>query len=178
MAKERLGGAVRGVAVVSIAVVAVIAGAGVLSTWRYDVASARDAIATDDRQDATTTVALTAAFWRERQALDKYFFEPSPAVMREVTGQQDEIRQLFAALGTPSTAPEARSLAQAMTAQARYESTFTQLRSVASTGLASQFVRVNRLEATAAGVLPPLETLQSLYTSRAVASASSSTLSG
>ncbi len=144
MVKERLSGAVRGVAVVSMAVVAVIAGAGVLSTWRYDVASARGAIATDDRQDATTTVALTAAFWRERQALDKYFFEPSPAVMREVTGQRDEIRQLFAALGTPSTSSEARSLAQAMAAQARYESTFTQLRSVASTGLASQFVRVNR----------------------------------
>src|SRR5260370_4623635 len=82
--------------------------------------------------------------------------------MGEVTGQRDEIRQLFAALGTPSTSSEARSLAQAMAAEARCESTFTQCRRVASSGLASQFVRVNRLEAPAAGVLPPLETLATM----------------
>ena len=45
MVGERLGGAVRGVAVVSVAVVAVIAGAGALSTWRYEVALARAAVA-------------------------------------------------------------------------------------------------------------------------------------
>jgi methyl-accepting chemotaxis protein len=167
MVKERMGGAVRGVAVVSMAVVAVIAGAGVLSTWRYDVASARGAIATGDRQDAAITVALTAAFWHERQVMDAYVFEPVPAVMRQVTAQRDEIQQLFAALGTPSTAPEARSMAQAMAAQARLSSTSTQIHGVARTGVASEFVAVNRLEAVAAGVAPPLDTLHGLYVSRA-----------
>src|ERR1039458_5428869 len=167
MVKERMGGAVRGVAVVSMAVVAVIAGAGVLSTWRYDVASARGAIATGDRQDAAITVALTAAFWHERQVMDAYVFEPVPAVMRQVTAQRDEIQQLFAALGTPSTAPEARSLAQAMAAQARLSSTSTQLHGVARTGVASEFAAVVRLEAVAAGVAPPLDRLDGLYVSRA-----------
>jgi methyl-accepting chemotaxis protein len=168
MVGERLGGAVRGVAVVSMAVVAVIAGAGVLSTWRYDVAFARAAVAADYRHDVTTTIGLTAAFWRERQAMNSYFFAPSPAVIRDVTGQQDAFRQLFAKL-SPGTPEEGRFEAQAAAAQARYLSTFTQLRGAAGTGLTRQFVAVNRLEATAAGVLPPIDTLKGLFTTRAVA---------
>jgi methyl-accepting chemotaxis protein len=168
MVKERLGGAVRGVAVVSMAVVAVIAGAGALSTWRYDVAFARAAVAADDRHDVTTTVGLTAAFWHERQAMDTYFFDPLPGVPDDVTRQRDAFRQLFAEL-SPDTPAEARSIAQEAAAQARYLATFTQLRGTAGTGLTRQFVAVNRLEAAAARVLPPLDTLKGLFTSRAVA---------
>jgi methyl-accepting chemotaxis protein len=168
MVKERLGGAVRGVAVVSMVVVAVIACAGALSTWRYQVAFARAALAIDERKDAATAVGLTAVFWDERQAMDTYFSDPRPAVMRDVTAQRTEFQRLSAGL-TPETAVLARSLARAVAAQARYSSTFTQLRGAAGTGLAKQFVAVNRLEAVAAGVLPPLETLEGLYTASAVA---------
>jgi methyl-accepting chemotaxis protein len=167
MAKDRLNRPVRRVAAVTVAVVAVIAGAGALSTWRYEVGLSRAAVAIGERGDATTTVALTAAFWHERQAMDMYFFDPLPAVLREVNTQQDSIRQQFAVLGRPSTASEARSLAQAMAAQAQYYSTFTQLRGAAGAGrTASQFAAAIRVEAAASRVPAPLDALDHLFTSR------------
>ena len=60
-------------------------------------------------------------------------------------------------------------MAQEAAAQARYLSTFTQLRGAAGTGLTRQAVAVDRLEAAAVGVVPPLDTLIGLFTTRAVA---------
>ncbi len=169
MAKDRLGGPVRRVAAVSVAVVAVIAGAGALSTWRYEVSLARATVAIDDRADARTTVGLSAAFWRERQAMNTYLFYPVSTLTHEVNAQRDEFRRLVAELGSPGTAAEARSLTQAAAAQAHYYSVFTQVSGAAGTGQARQFAAGTRLDAAAAAVPAPLDALDGLYMSRAQA---------
>src|ERR1035438_2846805 len=139
MVKARPSGPVRRVAAVTVAVVAVIAGAGALSTWRYEAALSQAAVALSERGGAKTTAGLSAAFWHENLDMGMYLFEPLPAVLGDVTTQQDKFRLLVSELGAPSPAAERRSLAQAVAAQARYSSTFTQLRGVAGTGLARQF---------------------------------------
>src|ERR1035438_5454469 len=139
MAKDRLSGPVRRVAAVTVAVVAVIAGAGALSTWRYEVGLSRATVAIDYRADSRTTVGLSAAFWHELQAMNTYLFYPAPTLMREVTTQRDEFRRLAAELGSPGTAGEARSRAQAVAAYAHYYSVFTQVSAAAGTGQARQF---------------------------------------
>jgi methyl-accepting chemotaxis protein len=167
MAKDRQSRPVRRVAAVSVAVVAVIAGAGALSTWRYEVGLSRAAVAIGERGDATTTVGLTAAFWHERQAMLSYLAYGAPTLMHEVTTQRDEFRRLVAELGSPGTAAEARSLTQAAAAYAHYYSVFTQVIGTAGAGPARGFAAVVRLEAAAAAVPAPLDTLDGLYVSRA-----------
>src|ERR1019366_4930759 len=87
----------------------------------------------------------------------------------EVTAQRDEFRRLITELGSPGTAAEARSLVQAEAAHAHYYSVFTQVSKTAGTGLSHLFAAGIRLEAAAAGVPPPLATLDGLYVSRAQA---------
>src|SRR5450759_2483727 len=168
MAKDRLSGPVRRVAAVSVAVVAVIAGAGALTTWRYEVGLSRATVAIDDRADARTAVGLSAAFWRERQAMLSYLVYGLPTLMHEVTTQRDEFQQLVTELGSPGTAAEARSLTQAAAAFAHYYSVFTQVKGAAVPPGAG-FAAVVRLEAAAAAVPAPLDTLDGLYVSRAQA---------
>src|ERR1039457_1795959 len=107
-------------------------GAGALSTWRYEVGLSRATVAIDDRADARTAVGLSAAFWRERQAMLSYLVYGLPTLMREVTTQRDEFRRLVAELGSPGTAAEARSLTQGAAAFAHYYSVFTQVKGTAA----------------------------------------------
>ena len=63
MPGELQGGSARRVAAVSVAVIAVIAIAGVLAGWRYQSALSRADVALEERSDARTTAALTSEFW-------------------------------------------------------------------------------------------------------------------
>jgi methyl-accepting chemotaxis protein len=169
MPKEMKMGPARRVAAVSVAVVAVIAGAGALSTWRYEVALSRATVAMDEQTDAKTTVELNNSFWQERFAVDTYIFAPSPAALGTLTAQRDQFRRLVTELGSASTAAEARSLAQAVAAEAHYYSVFTQLRGKAGTGALSGVAAASRLEAAVPGVVPPLNALDRLFSARAEA---------
>src|ERR1035438_6642853 len=84
MVKARPSGPVRRVAAVTVAVVAVIAGAGALSTWRYEAALSQAAVALSERAQAKATAELTTTFWQERNAMDTYIFGPSPATLSEI----------------------------------------------------------------------------------------------
>jgi len=159
MVKARLSGPVRRVTAVSVLVVAVIAGAGTLSTWRYEVALSRAGVAVSERAAAKATVELTTTFWQERNALDTYIFVPSPATWSAVQTQREQFQRLAAQIRGGSTAAEVRSLARAVAAQSRYYSTFTQLRGAAGTNLVRENAAVDRLEAAAPGVVPPLNAL-------------------
>src|SRR5690348_2664474 len=83
------------IAAVGTAAIAVIG----FSTWRYDVALARGAAALHERADETATAALTATYWHERQAIDRYLAAPSPALLRTVAAQHDRFQRLAARLG-------------------------------------------------------------------------------
>jgi methyl-accepting chemotaxis protein len=165
MLKEKIMAPARRVAAVSVAVVAVIAGASALSTWRYEVALSGASVALDQRAAAESTVELTNAFLEERFALDSYVFAPTPAVLAAVTAQRKQFRTIAAEQGgISSTAAEARSLAQAVAAEQRYYSVFTQVRGDAGTGARSGVAAASRLEAAVPGVVPPLIALDDLLT--------------
>src|SRR5260370_40366141 len=111
MLSELLRGPARRVAAVSAVAVAVIAGAGALSTWRYEAALSQASTALDDRTDAGVALELTSTFWEERFWADGYFFRP--ALLPTLIPYQDQFRRLAAQLAAPSTSAHARSLAPA-----------------------------------------------------------------
>jgi methyl-accepting chemotaxis protein len=153
------------VAVVGTAAIAVIG----FSTWRYDVALSRGAVAANERADATTTAALTAAFWHERQAAGLYLAAPRPAARRAVTAQNDQFRRLAAQLGKASVAADRLSRTQAVAANAHYYSVFRQVSGAAGTTAAREGAALGQLEAAAAGVLPSLGALSRSVMLRAAA---------
>jgi methyl-accepting chemotaxis protein len=153
------------VAVVGTAAIAVIG----FSTWRYDVALSRGAVAASERADATTAAALTAAFWHERQAAGLYIAAPGPAARRAVTAQDDQFQRLAGQLGKASTAADRRSRAQAVAANAHYYSSFRQVSDAAGTTAGREGAALGQLEAAAAGVLPSLDALSRSVMLRAAA---------
>src|SRR6266700_4129478 len=159
------------IAVVGTAAIAMIG----FSTWRYDVALSRAAVALNQRADATTTAALTAAFWRERQATGLYIVTPKPAVLRAVTAQYEHFQRLAAQLGGASPAADARSRAQVVAANARYHSVFSQVSGAAGMTAFREGVMTGQLEAAAAEVVPPLGALGRSVTLRAAAAQSAAT---
>jgi methyl-accepting chemotaxis protein len=153
------------VAVVGTAAIAVIG----FSTWRYDVALSKAAVAASERADATTTAALTAAFWHERQAAGLYLAAPGPAARHAVTAQDDEFQRLAAQLGQGTAAASERARARAVAANAHYLHVFRQVRGAAGTTAGRQGAALGQLEAAAARVLPPLDALSRSVTLRAAA---------
>jgi methyl-accepting chemotaxis protein len=160
------GGLVRSaglIAVVGAAATAVIG----FSTWRYDVALSRAATALHEQADATAAAALSAAFWHEQQAIDRYLAAPGPAAMAAATAQHGRFRWLAARLGGAG-GPSARSRARAVAANARYYSSFTQVRDAGGTASAAAQA-AGKLAAAAAAVVPPLDALGRSLTLRAAA---------
>jgi hypothetical protein len=139
------------------------------STWRFDVALARVAIAARERADATTTAALAAAFWHESQAAGLYLADPGPATQRTVTAQQAQFGRLAAQLSDISGAADRRSRAQAAAGNAHYYLVFTQVSGDAGTTAARQRAARDQLQAAAAGVVPSLAALDRSITPRAAA---------
>jgi methyl-accepting chemotaxis protein len=167
MLNELLSGSVRRLALVSVVVVAVIAVAIGVTIWRYEAALDRASVALNERRDARLTAVLTTTFWEERNALDTYIFRPSPATFAAVTKYRDQFGHLAAQIRSGGTAADARGLARAVDAEAVYYATFTRLRSAAGTGVLQENAAVNRLEAAAPGVVPPLNALVSSFVRRA-----------
>ena len=163
-------GSERRVAAVSVAVIAVIAAAGVLAGWRYQVALQRADLAQELRMDARTTSALTSEFWQERNALDSYIFHPSAQTAAQVTTDRSQFWKLADEIRfEPDTGPATN---KALRAEERYFAFFTRLRRAAGTTLVAENAAVNRLETAAPAVVPPLETLDQTLVARADAAES------
>lgn len=167
MPRKLLSGPARRIAAVSVTVVAVIAAAGALSTWRYEVALSRASTALTQRADAQATAELTTMFFAERDGLNAYFFSPSPAALSQLTAAQQQFERLAAQIGNASTAADSRSLARATAAETRYYAVFRQLRSAVGTNVTRENDAVIRLEITAGSVVPPLNALGRVHTQRA-----------
>jgi methyl-accepting chemotaxis protein len=163
-------GPARRFAAVSVVVVAVIAGAGATSIWRYEVALSRASVALNERTDARTTVALSAAFWHELQEVNTYIFFPTPPVLRQVYLQRGQFGYLAAALRKSARGREAQLLAQAVAAEAHFYGIFARSHGVPISRLRSELAEYGKTEAAAPAVPRPLNTLDSLLTARAVAS--------
>jgi methyl-accepting chemotaxis protein len=162
-----LRGSGRRVTAVSLAAVAVIAGAGAVSTWRYEVALARASTALAERADARDSQKLITIFYAERDALNAYFFISSPAALSRVTASQQQFRQLARQLSNASPAVGARSLARAVAAHARYYATSQQLSPAVGTNIRRENAAVTQLEFAARKVMPPLNALLGRQSRRA-----------
>jgi Methyl-accepting chemotaxis protein (MCP) signalling domain len=162
MRTELLRGPGRRVAAVSLAAVAVIAGAGAFSAWGFEVALSRASAALAERADARDTAELSAIFYAERNALNAYFFAPSPAALSRVAADQQQFRQLARQISNASAA-DARSLARAVAAHARYYSTYQQLSAAAGTSIRRENTAVERLEAAAGAAVPALNALDDVH---------------
>src|SRR6266699_1289473 len=88
MRRQLLSGSARRVAVVSVGIIAVIAAAGAVSTWRFEAARSQAADALDARSDARYVAAAQAAFWHERAAMDEYLLVPAPSLLAKVSAQR------------------------------------------------------------------------------------------
>ena len=157
----------RRVAAVSVAAIVVIAGAGALSIWRYQVALSRADNALAERTDAGNTAQLIADFYTERDELNAYFFSPSPAAYSQLTAAQRQFRQLATQIGHSSTVGQSQYLARAVAAEAHYYAFFRQLHGAVGTNITRENDAVVRLEITAAGVVPPLNALFRVHILRA-----------
>jgi methyl-accepting chemotaxis protein len=159
------------IAVVGTVAIAVIG----FSTWRYDRALAQDSVALKERAAETATAALTAAFWHERQAIDRYIAAQKPAALRTATAQHDHFQGLAAQLRRADLGAAARSRAQAVAANAHYYSVFTHVSGAARTTAARKDVALGQLEAAASAVVPPLDALGRSVTLRAAAAHTAAT---
>jgi hypothetical protein len=167
MPKDLLKGSPRRVAALSVVVVAVIAGAGIVSAWRYEVALSRASVALDERTDARTTSDLATTFWEERNALDTSIARPSPATAAVAAEFRDQFRRLAAQIRNPSRASDAQALARALAANARYYAKGTRLRGAAGASVAQKNAAITKLEAAAPSVVPPLKALSRLHNQHA-----------
>ena len=153
----------RRVTAVSAAAIIVIAGAGALSIWRYEVALSRASVALEERTQAKTAVQLATAFWEERNAFDTYIARPSPMTAAAASRYRSLFGRLAAQVRTPSTPAESAALARAVAAQAHYNAVFVSLRPLAGTGVVRANAAIDRLEAVAPTVQPPLDALDNLH---------------
>ncbi len=161
----------RRVAAVAVAVVVVISVAGGLAGWRYEAALSSATTARVQQAAAKATADLTAAFLDERFAVDAYVFTPLPAFLASMTAERAQFRRLAENLErTPTTDAEKRSLAQAVTGEARYASLFARLRAEAGQGAQRSIAASTRLEAVVPAVTRPLSRLEQLLSQRAQAS--------
>jgi methyl-accepting chemotaxis protein len=165
--KQWMMGPARRFAAVGVVVVAVIAAAGATSTWRYEVALSRAATALSERTDAKTTVGLNEAFWHQLQEVNTYIFYPNRSVLREVFLEEAQFRRLATEIRKSARGREAQLLAQAVAAQAHFYRLFAQSRFVPITRLSVELSEYAKTEAATPAIPAPLNTLDSLLTTRA-----------
>ncbi|HWG60920.1 MAG TPA: methyl-accepting chemotaxis protein [Streptosporangiaceae bacterium] len=147
----------------SAVAIAVIAGAGIISNWRYEVASFANFHAGDERQAAVDATRLLATFWQERDASDTYTFRPSPALLHAVHSSHDHFGQLLAAVTAASTTPDAQALAASRRAEARYYSAFLRVAGAAGTSARHEDAASRVLDLIAPSVLPTVNRLDRIH---------------
>ncbi len=124
----------RRVAAVSAATVIVIAGAGALSIWRYQVALSQASVALDERTDARTAVDLTTTFWEERNASRHLPRPPGTGDVRCRGQVPRSVQAPSRRAADPLHARRGYGAGEAVAAQARYYAVFLSLRPAAGNG--------------------------------------------
>ena len=159
MRSRARGSAARHVATAGLAIVTVIACAGAVSTWRYQNALSRAAVAVDSANGARITAALGATFWQERLTVEHYLFNPSRRSLHEVAALQASFETLAAQLGQNEFPGEDLYLRRATTAERHYYTVFTSEQGDANhthtyLGLQPAFAAAGLLNAAAAKIPP------------------------
>jgi methyl-accepting chemotaxis protein len=171
MRSRTRGSAARRVTTAGLAIVAVIACAGAVSTWRYQNALARAAVAVDSANAARTTAALGATFWQERLTVEHYLINPSTRALRKVGALQAKFETLAAQLSQGTFRGEDLYLRRAIRAERHYYNVFTSVQGDANhfhtyLGLQPAFAAAGLLNAAAAKIPPALAILDRLQVAR------------
>jgi EAL domain-containing protein (putative c-di-GMP-specific phosphodiesterase class I)/methyl-accepting chemotaxis protein len=160
------------VAIVGVAVIAVIATAGMLATWQYHAAHGRKAAALTATQTGALSNEMVSTVLAQRLAIFTYLGNPSPPLLASIHALQTQFRreQAEIAAGEPSVA--AQYLAQAAAAEAHYYSVFGGVRDQADKshtyrGLKPAYAALGIVAAAAANITPPLHALARLEAARA-----------
>jgi Methyl-accepting chemotaxis protein (MCP) signalling domain len=163
MPKDLFTGSARRVAVMSAVAVAIIAAAVLLTIWRYEVAVSTWDAAQDEASDAGGAAALIGVFWHEREAMNEYLLDPSPAVLAEIRSQQPLFTRVAATV-TPETRTETGALQVASRGNLALQAAFTSVKGDAGTTAVREAAALRTIVAYEPGVLPPLSQLSRLET--------------
>jgi len=176
MRSRARGSAARHVTTAGLAIVTVIACAGAVSTWRYQNALSRAAVAVDSGNGARTTAALGGTFWQERLTVEHYLINPSTRALRQVAALQARFDTLAAQLDQNRVPGEDLYLDRATSAERHYYTVFTNEQGDANhfhtyLGLQPAFAGAGLLNAAAAKIPPALSNLDRLQMARGAAAA-------
>jgi methyl-accepting chemotaxis protein len=174
MPKNLFTGSARRVAVMSAVAIAVIAGVILITIWRYEVAVSTWDAAQDEAGDAGGAATLTGVFWHEREAMNEYLLDPSPATLAEIRSQQPLFTSTAAAV-TPETPTEISALQLASRGNLALQSTFASVKGDAGTTAAREAMALRTIVAREPGVLRPLGQLNRLETAGSNAGANAAT---
>jgi methyl-accepting chemotaxis protein len=177
MLRQLVKGSALRVAIVSVGIIAVIAVAGIVSTWRYGAARSQAAIEDDARTGAQLVTAMQAVFWHELEAVDEYLITGRPSALAEVTALHIQFGQA-AGQFTPSTAGEFQARAAATTAESGMFALFQRLQSAARTGAARQGAALRQLSAAEDATVGPLRTLVGVQNQQAAESQAAAAAAG
>src|SRR2546421_5098508 len=167
----------RRVAFASAGIIILMATAGIVSTWRYDVARAQLGAVVNARADALQTAAMRAAFWQEREAMNEHLLTGNPQVGAEVTDQHAQFSQAAAQVAA-NAAAEVQARASATAAEAGVFALFQRLQGNARTTLAKETTAINQLSAAESGVSGSLNSLRALQYRRESAAAAAAGTAG
>jgi hypothetical protein len=160
-------GSRRRIQVVSIVIVALIAGAVGVTVWRFEEATAAAARAADAFYDSGRTAALTTAFWHEREAMNEYLLAPVPDILLEVNQVDKEFGVAAAQLRHEEGSAESRLLSQAVAGNRVLLGRFFRLKSAAGTAPAREIAASHQLAAAEVLALAPSQRLGRLQVARA-----------
>jgi methyl-accepting chemotaxis protein len=171
MQSRTRGSAARHVSTAGLAIVTVIVCAGAVSTWRYQNALSRASEAVSSSNGARITSALGATFWQERLTAEHYLINPSRNSLRLVAALQARFDTLAAQVDQDKLPTEDLYLERARSAERHYYAIFTSEKGNANRfhtylGLQPAFAAAGLLNAAAAKVPPPLNSLDSLQVGR------------
>lgn len=143
---------------------AVTIGRGQAAIAQAQAAHAADQTAQDSQQ-------LTSIFAEQRLLMYRYIAQATPSALAGVQSLNSQFLQMAGSIKS-ATPGDARTMAQAMAAQAHYYSLFNADRRLTTASTAQKFTAIGKLDFDTGPVTAPLASLVRLDTARADASAS------
>ena len=155
-------GARRRLAVATLLAALLIIGAASVSVWLYELALSHSDQALTSRADALRAQRAATFFWRQRETMNEYLLNPSPALREELTDDTSGFENAMTSLAADGTV-EGGLVLLARRADAGFLETFAENRNVPGHGLRSALPAIKQLNSAETSVSQPLDALQDVY---------------
>ena len=148
------------IALASVVILLLCAGAVGATIWRYELALGESAHALEARAEAFRAEQANSALWREREAMNEYVVTKEADTLAEISARRAEFARVTDGLGSDAPS-EARLVSRARSANAAFVGVFDAFhRSHGRAGTAALFERLNAAETR---VTHPIARLQRIY---------------